>query len=63
MSESKTVEGWLIWLDQQRPSQEMWDDSQYLHLISEIMIWCIPRRCSQMLIDAGAALDVRPEYR
>ena len=61
--ESRTCEGWLIWLDQQRPTQEHWADSQYVELISQIMLWCIPRRLGQILIDADEAIDARPEYR
>jgi len=61
--ESRTCEGWLIWLDQQSPTEEDWKNPEYVHLISEIMMWLIPRRLGQILIDAGEAVDARPEYR
>lgn len=61
--EQRTCEGWLIWLDQQRPTTEQWNDPDYLLRLSQVMLWFIPRRCGQMLIDAGEAHDVRPEYR
>ena len=63
LMEGRTIEGWLIWLDQQRPTDDQWSDPAYLYLLCQVMISCIPRRCGQMLIDAGEAVDVRPDYR
>ena len=63
MSESKTIEGWLVWLDQQRPTEQQWRDPDYVYLLCQVMISCIPRRCGQMLIDAGEAHEARRKYR
>ena len=63
MTLPKSCEGWLVWLSQQRPSEADWDDPEYLHLLSWAMLMFIPRRLGQLLIDAGEAVDVRPEYR
>ena len=59
----RSVEGWLVWLSQQRPTQADWDNPEYLHLISWAMVMFLPRRCNQLLIDAGAAVEARPEFR
>ena len=61
--EPRTCEGWLIWLDQQRPTDEHWQDAGYVQHISWVMLMTVMRRCAQMLIDAGEAQDSRPEYR
>ena len=61
--EARTCEGWLIWLDQQRPTDEDWQDAEYVQHISWVMLITVMRRCGQMLIDAGEAQDARPEYR
>lgn len=63
MEEGRTCEGWLIWLDQQRPTEQQWRDPDYVYLISQVMIYFLPRRLGQMLIDAGEVQDARPENR
>ena len=63
MTQPRTCQGWLIWLDQQNPTEEHWSDPNYLYLISQIMLLFIPRRMGQMLIDAGEVQDIRPQYR
>ena len=63
MTKARTCQGWLIWLDQQRPTEEHWKNPEYLLHISQVMLWFIPRRLGQILIDADEAVDARPEYR
>lgn len=59
----RSVEGWLIWLDQQRPTDAQWSDAEYVQLLSWVMVMFLWRRMNQRLIDAGAAKEVRPEFR
>ena len=63
MTQARTCQGWLIWLDQQRPTDEQWADPEYVYRICQIMVLFMPRRLGQILIDADEAVDVRPEYR
>ena len=61
--EPRSCEGWLVWLDQQQPSEEQWSDPGYVQHLSWVMLMFILRRCGQMLIDADEAIEKRPEYR
>lgn len=54
-----TAEGWLVALDRERPTDEDWRNPEYVRLISWTLIMFLPRRCGQMLIDAGYAEDAR----
>ena len=58
----KTCEGWLIWLDQQRPTEDNWNDPQYLELLSWAMLMFMWRRMNQRQIDAGFAKEARLKY-
>ena len=43
----------LNWLDGLTPTDEDWRDPDFVLVVSSIMLQGIPRRCGQMLIDAG----------
>ena len=43
----------LQWLDDLSPSAEQWRDPDFVLVVSSVMLQGIPRRCGQLLIDAG----------
>ena len=61
--EPRSCEGWLVWLDQQRPTDSQWSDPEYVQLLSWVMLMFTLRRCGQMLIDADEAQELRPDFR
>ena len=52
MTVGRSCEGWLIWIDQQRPDAAYWADPEKLYLLSWAMLMFLPRRMGTLL--AGA---------
>jgi len=52
----------LQWLDDLRPSEEQWRDPDFVLVVSSVMVQGIPRRCGQLLIDAGFG-EEHPQFR
>lgn len=63
MTQPFTCQGWLEVLDQLDPTEEDWSDPFFVERVSWIMYMFLWRRINQKMIDAGAAIDSRPEYR
>jgi hypothetical protein len=57
VTQPRTVEGWLIWLDQQDLDQADWSNTEWVSLFCGVMITCIPRRMGQIFIDNGLVAD------
>ena len=53
MSNSIPSKDALKWLDELRPPEHAWRDPDFVLVVSAIMLQGIPRRCGQLLIDAG----------
>ena len=63
MKQGATCKEWLELLDACSPADQAWRDPGFVQMISWVMILFMWRRMNQRLIDAGAAHELRPEYR
>ncbi len=54
-----TCKQYLRQLDEMVPSDEDWNDPEFVYLASWMMLMFLPRRLNQKLIDAGYAQDKR----
>lgn len=63
MTLPRTCGAWLDWLAVQQPSEEDWRNPEYVQTVSWVLLMFSWRRVNQRLIDAGAAVEARPEFR
>lgn len=63
MTLPRTAEAWLDWLAVQHPTDADWRDPEFVQLVSWALLLFTWRRMNQRLIDAGVAVEARPEFR
>lgn len=63
MTEGRTCQEWLEILDALEPSDEQWQDPEFVGWVSWLMLTVMWRRMNQRLLDTGFAIEKRPEYR
>ena len=54
-----TATEWLFYLDNLKPDDSLWRDTEFVWLTSWVMLMFIPRRLGEILIINGFAEDAR----